>query len=116
MKKVNHYSDDFKSKVVNEVLTGQISKEAARRKYGIGGKHSILRWIRKFEGSRPKSLLMSEKRKKTVEELQVEIELLKRQLEYEKLRSEAFDTMIDIAEEEFKISIRKKPGAKQSKK
>ena len=116
MKNVNHYSDDFKTKVVNEVLTGQISKESARRKYGIGGSTTVLKWIRKLEGSKPKRLFMSEKREKTVEELQVEIELLKRQLEYEKLRSEAFDVMIDIAEEEFKISIRKKPGAKPSKK
>lgn len=116
MKKVNHYSDDFKKKVVQEVLTGQMSKEAARRKYGIGGKTTVLKWIGKFERSTPKSLFMSEKRKKTVEELQLEVELLKSELEYEKLRSEAFDTMIEIAEEEFKISIRKKPGAKQSKK
>jgi transposase len=116
MKKVNLYSDDFKAKVVNEVLTGQISKEAARRKYGIGGSTTVLKWIRKLEGSKPKRLFMGEKRKKTVEELQVEIEVLKRQLEYEQLKSEAFDAMIDIAEEEFKISIRKKYGAKPSKK
>ncbi len=116
MKKVNHYSDDFKRKVVNEVLRGEICKEEARRKYGIGGSTTVLKWIRKFEGSKPKNLFMSEKKEQTVDQLKLENEQLKRQLEYEKLKSTTFDTMIDIAEEEFKIPIRKKPGAKQSKK
>lgn len=116
MKKVNRYSDDFKTIVVNEVLSGQISKESARKKYGIGGSTTVLKWIRKFEGSKPKRLFMNEKPEKTKEQLELEIEQLKHQLEYEKLKSEAFDTMIDIAEDEFKISIRKKSGAKPSKK
>ena len=116
MKKVNHYSDGFKRKVVNEVLSGEICKEEARRKYGIGGNSTISKWIRKLEGSKPRNLFMSDKKEKTVEQLKLEIEQLKHQLEYEKLKSKAFDTMIDIAEEEFKIAIRKKPGAKQSKK
>ena len=38
---------------------------------------------------------------------------LEKALEYEKLRSLAYSTMIDIAEKEFNIPIRKKPGAKQ---
>lgn len=116
MKKVNHYSDGFKRKVVNEVLSGEICKEEARRKYGIGGSSTVLKWIRKFEGSIPKNLFMSEKKEQTVDQLKLEIEQLKRQLEYEKLKSATFDKLIDIAEEEFKIPIRKKPGAKQSKK
>ena len=116
MKKVNYYSDAFKRKVVEEVLSGEICKEEARRKYGIGGSTTVLKWIRKFEGSRPKNLFMSEKKEKTVEQLKLELEQLKRQLEYERLKSVTFEKMIDIAEEEFKIPIRKKPGAKQSKK
>jgi hypothetical protein len=34
----------------------------------------------------------------------------------EQLRTRALNVMIDIAEDQFKIPIRKKPGAKQSKK
>ena len=59
---------------------------------------------------------MHERKEKTVDQLKLEIEQLKYQLEYEKLKSEAFNTMIDIAEQEFKIPIRKKYGAKQFKK
>ena len=47
------------------------------------------------------------------EELQVRIKEFEKALEYEKLRSLAYSTMIDIAEKEFNIPIRKKPGAKQ---
>jgi transposase len=37
-----------------------------------------------------------------------------KELEEEKLKVKALNTLIDIAEENFKISIRKKAGAKQS--
>ena len=40
---------------------------------------------------------------------------LERQLAEARLKIKALETMIDIAEEQFKISIRKKSGAKQSK-
>ena len=38
---------------------------------------------------------------------------LQEALELEKLRSRAYDTMIDVAEEKFNIPIRKKAGTKQ---
>ena len=46
-------------------------------------------------------------------DIEARIEELEKALEYEKLRSLAYSTMIDIAEEDFKIKIRKKDGAKQ---
>ena len=116
MKRVKRYSDEFKKTVVNDVLSGNICPEHAKHKYGISGSCTIATWVKKFEDSVPKRLFMNEQKEKTVEELKLEIEQLKHQLEYEKLKSQAFDTMIDIAEQEFKISIRKKSGAKQSKK
>ena len=59
---------------------------------------------------------MSKGKAKTSEEraLEAKIKELEKALEYEKLRSLALDTMIDVAEQNLKISIRKKPGAKQS--
>ena len=47
--------------------------------------------------------------------LKEKIKQLEDQLEYEKLRSEAYETMIRIAEKEFKLPIKKKFGAKQSR-
>ena len=40
---------------------------------------------------------------------------LQKALEEAQLKIKALDTLIDVAEDQFKIAIRKKPGAKQSK-
>ena len=45
--------------------------------------------------------------------LRAEITRLKKELHYEKMRAEALDTMIDVAEEIFNIPVRKKAGTKQ---
>ena len=49
-------------------------------------------------------------------DLEKKIEVLEKQLEWEKLRTKALDKMIDIAERELNIDIRKKPGTEQSMK
>ena len=48
-----------------------------------------------------------------MESLQKRIEELRRSLELEKMRSRAFEKMIEIAEAEEGISIFRKDGAKQ---
>ena len=45
--------------------------------------------------------------------LRKELKKVKMDLEHEKMRATAFDTMIDVAEEMFHIPIRKKAGTKQ---
>lgn len=45
--------------------------------------------------------------------LQAEVVKLQKELKHEKLRADAYDAMIDIAETKYNISIRKKAGAKQ---
>ena len=45
--------------------------------------------------------------------LQSEIARLKRQLAHETLRADAYDELINVAEKQFNISIRKKAGTKQ---
>jgi hypothetical protein len=53
---------------------------------------------------------------KSAEELEAENARLKQELDIEQLRNRALNVMIDIAENQFEIPIRKKSGAKQSKK
>ena len=48
--------------------------------------------------------------------MRIKIEQLEKALAQSSLQVEGLETLIDIAEEELKISIRKKPGSKQSKK
>jgi hypothetical protein len=58
---------------------------------------------------------MAKQKEKTPHELELEakVKKLEEQLEYEQFRVLALNTMIDIAERDLKISIRKKSGAKQ---
>lgn len=51
----------------------------------------------------------------TIQALRKELRGLQRALAEEKLRSLAYDKMIDVAEEMFHIEIRKKVGTKQSR-
>jgi transposase len=116
-KEVKHYSDEFKQSVVKQVLLGCICKEEARRRYGIKGKSAVLNWIRKFDGSQTYQMKNKSKAKLPgATQLEAENKRLRQEIELERLRVLSLNVMIDLAEEQFKIPIRKKSGAKQSKK
>lgn len=118
MEERKYYSEVFKRSVVAEVLSGKISKEEAKNKYGIAGNSAILNWIRKFAPTKGWQMKMTSKAKMEDSErqnLEAENKRLHAELEMERLRTLALNVMIDIAEEQFKIPIRKKSGAKQSK-
>jgi transposase-like protein len=116
MKGNKFFSESFRIEIVREVLGGHISKEEARRKYGIKGHSSITNWIRKFEESDSHTKRHMDYNKSDKKELIKRIKELERQLEDEQIRSFGYNKMIDIAEEQLKVSIRKKPDTKQSKK
>jgi transposase len=120
-RKVNHYTDKFKLKVVKEYVETDISQEALKRKYGIGGNNCIPNWMRKFGMKTPNEeqiklqRIMSEEQGKTKREVELEAKVreLEKSLDYERLRTLALDTMIDVAERDLRITIRKKSGARQ---
>ena len=115
MKGNNHYSESFKRDVVREIVEGHLSKAEAARKYNIQGHSCVINWIRKFADTDPQESKMDYS-KLDKEELIKRIKELERKLEDEQIRSFGYNKMIDIAEEQLKISIRKKPDTKQSKK
>jgi transposase-like protein len=120
-RKVNHYTDEFKFMVVQEYLTTSISREELKKKHGIGGNDCIPNWMRKFGTSQVTAeqinlqRTMSKEEEKTPQErkLEAKIKELEKALEHERLRTLALNTMINIAERDLKISIRKKSGTKQ---
>jgi transposase len=119
------YTESFKRSVIEEFLEGSLSKIELRRKYNIGGKSAILTWMRqlgysnynplvkkpKFDVAPPLKIPMAWSEKSNLE-LQKEINDLKRKLEDERLRSEAYLRIIQKAEEELKTSFKKKPNTK----
>lgn len=97
--------------VVIAVKQGRMSVEEAKIAYNIHSTDLIRTWIyrQKNDFYIPNTLEMTNKSKK-VSGFNPTV------LAESKLKIEALNTMIDIAEQEFKIKIRKKSGAKQSKK
>ena len=107
------FSESFKRQVVSEVESGIITPGAAREKYGIPGHSTILRWRRKYgEGPPPKGPDGGAQTGQ-VASLRNEVKLLKQELEQARMRAVAMETLVDIAEQTYKIPIRKNCGAKQ---
>jgi transposase-like protein len=120
--KPRKFSEAFKRKVVSEVIEGKLSKESARRVYGIRGKSGVLNWIRRFSDSvRSISQIeltlgaMTPQEREQFEVLKRKIAELEKQLGEETHRSGLYKTMIEIAETQLNIPIRKKYGARQCK-
>lgn len=120
-RKVNHFTDDFRFQVVQEYLNTGISQRELQKKYSIGGNNCINNWMRKFGTSEVTveqinlQQAMTKEEEKTPRErkLEAKVKELEKALEKERLRTLALDTMINIAERDLKISIRKKSGTKQ---
>jgi transposase-like protein len=108
MKGIKIYSDSFKREVIREIKSGFLSKAEARRKYDIPGRSTIIGWIRKFDGKTTDYRRIMDYKKSDKEALITRIKELERKLEEEQIRSEGLSKMIDIAEEQLKITIRKK--------
>lgn len=115
MKGNKFYSNSLKKEVIREVQSGLLSKAEARRKYDIPGSSSIIEWIRKFDSKLPDNRKIMDYKKSDKDALIKRIKELERQLEDEQMRSFGLSKMIDIAEDQLKITIRKKSVTKQSK-
>lgn len=111
-----------KEKIIQEYLTSTLGYRELAKKYGIS-RSAIHRWVLNFQGikcasvdrSRKKKSYFTEMVKPTVKAVEItDAKLLRKKLMEEQQRSAALLKMIEIAEKEFKIRIRKKSGAKQS--
>ena len=118
------YSYAFKLSVVKEIEDGEIGIKAAARKYGIQSHSTVTTWLRKhgnFDWINKSNVKMPKSKEQRFFELEQKVRLLEKQKkELEKKAETAdkkvilFDMMIDIAEQEFKIPIRKKYSPEQS--
>lgn len=120
--KRNSYSIEFKSNVVEEVLTGKLTKAEAQRVYGLGGKSAILNWMRKLNlvasyNSPDKNFITENLMPKEEDNLEKDqkIRELEKALQSEKNKSALYEKIIEIAEEKYGLEIRKKSEAKQYK-
>lgn len=110
--------EETKAKIVGEVSSGLLSERAAGRKYNLP-KSTIGMWRDKHNLATllstqiPEGPLTMDEPKET-KLLKKKIEELTRALSDAQLKNVALETMIEVAESELKIKIRKKRGTKQS--
>ena len=117
------YSLSFKLVVVQEVERGELSITASLRKYGIQSHGTVLSWLRKygnFDWENQTPLNMPKTQEQKLLELEQKVKLLEKQKAFLEKQVETadkkaiiFDMMIDLAEKEFKIPIRKKCSPEQ---
>ena len=116
----------FQDQIIEEYLRRGCSYVKLQKKYGIGHT-TIWRWVRQYQkihSLQPTSaqqkyyLGRMNKKKQSVSEKEQQlldkINSLEKQLKHQELKALVLDTLIDVAEKELNISIRKKPGTQQS--
>jgi len=118
----SRYSEEFKRKVIEEYLETGTPKQRLLDKYGITYRGAFQAWmpalgyvdIRRLP--KPAKLLaaytLSKPKEEDIESLRRRVKELQRELEDEKLRVEAYARLIELAEREQGISIRKKDNTK----
>lgn len=115
------YTEAFKQKIVNEVLSGKLNKRQASLIYGIKGNATILYWINQSRGlkgyeAKARSVANFAEMKKDIHDKKLEEENkeLRELLRVAELRADLWQHAIEIAEKKFNIDIVKKHGAQQS--
>ncbi len=103
--------------IVREVQSGRITMGEAKELFADRSKDPqglIRSWMKDYSPDIPLTLpVMTEKERAKLDAAHKRMKELEKQLEDAQMKNIALETMIDIAEEQLKISIRKKPGPKQ---
>ena len=122
------YNCEKRNKYFNEVIRLYTQEGLGRTKISRiipVGETTISRWIRNFTSENQVKVIMKRRtfinsgtpiadaENTEIKDLQAEIARLKKELAHESLRADAFNELINVAEKQFNISIRKKAGAKQ---
>ena len=118
------YSMTFKLQIVQEIECGHLTATQATNRYSIQSRKTVVQWLRKFgnfDWENQTSLNMSKSPEQKVMELEAQVKLLEKQktfLEHQMFVADKkaiiFDMMIDLAEKEYQIDIRKNSLPEQS--
>ncbi len=121
---------DLKEQIIKEYLEQGCGYRKLQAKYGIS-RTTICKWVQIYQGIHGMERTQKQqnhylrdmadpnkkrlpKKQITTDDLEKKIAALEKQLQWEKLRADALDTLINVAEDKLNISIRKKSGSPQS--
>jgi transposase len=118
-KQCNYYSEAFKQKIISELESGKLTIEQARRIYNIGGGSTIQKWIKKYGKNHLLGKIVRIEMPEEVNELK---KLKKKKAELESALAKAhlkilsLESIIETAEEELGVELKKSSGKNQSSK
>lgn len=115
------YSLAFKLTLVDQIEKGEMTYKQAQTRYGIQGRSTVLRWLRKHgqldwsSGSLPtaRGRLMSDKPLPQTPEQR--IKELEQQLAQAQQKAEFFEAVVDVLKRDYGVSVVKKPHGTSSK-
>ena len=111
------YEVSFRRWLVSQIDSGNMSLNEVRDRFQINQtllKRVFKRWQKLYSDEIHLSLnTMSSKDRADNGKLEKRIDELEKQLELAQMKNVALNTMIDIAEKDYKLAIRKKSGPKQ---
>src|SRR5947208_2608672 len=96
-----------KKEVVEEYVRGGVSLRGLSRKYGINYR-TIHRWVKAYQGGKE----IESRRPEAMVEMPKDVRRLQRELYEARLEAKLYKTMVEVAEKDLGIPIRKKSGAK----
>lgn len=116
---------DIKEQIIQEYLASGCGYRKLQSKYGIS-RTTICKWVQVYQGihNLAPTDLQQKHYKNPMERKQKdkqpgggerEAELLQK-IAHQELKAEVLDTLINVAEKQLNITIRKKPGTQQSSK
>lgn len=116
--KRQHYSNLQKRTIVTAIEQARMTIREAQAAYNIKNGKLIRNWLIQFKAEKVELCVVTEPAmaKKPRPITTAQAEALQKALEEAEMKIKALNTLIDVAEEQLKIDIRKKSGARQSSK
>lgn len=113
----NDYEVSFRRWLISQIDSGKMSIQDARDRFNLSPiKYTLIikRWQERYSDELHLSLqAMSSKDRTENAKLEQRIKELEKQLELAQMKNVAINTLVDIAEKDYKLVIRKKFGPKQ---
>jgi len=115
-KTITRYSDAFKRKVIDELEQGRLTQAEAVQKYGIRNQTTVHYWLKRFGKNHLLNRIVRVEMpnetspQDTIKQLKAEKQKLESALAQTQLKLLAMESLVEVAEEHFKIDIKKKFG------
>jgi transposase-like protein len=131
MKERRSYSREVRDAVLTAYFTGGESAGSLSERFSLGGAGVVYVWAQRYrdnyrhllsdgggnvgdeEKVKVKSVRPSSRKPMQEEDLAKRVDELEKALEYERMRSNTYEKLIEVAERDLGINIKKKSGVKR---